>query len=330
MRSRVGAAIGDLAGVVVLTVPALFILIESPVARAQAPQPSDPNANVARKASPAESRASAGWTQERMRAATPTPLPQVDPNTIKRGGPAQPGRPATGNARDTGQGSARVSGDVASVPLKWAGKLFYRQPKGNFVCSGQFVSYNVVLTAAHCLRDEATGDWFRDFVFALQYNRGRSTANYAYDCAMTKQGWVATDGSQWNFDYGLIRVQRRSETGHFGWHANWAPGTYRRAAKTGYPGDILNGEVIQMDSGAVADVAGEADMLSIAHGNPRNAGGSSGGAWVANFSRSAGGANGNRVISVTSHHRGDDTTVSYGVRLGAGFIDMLEAIGRGC
>jgi hypothetical protein len=330
MRLRSRAAVGGLAVLLAPIALTLVMSVNGPIVLAQAQQPTDPNANVAKKAPPPGSRKTSVWTQERMRTAKPTPIPRVDPNTIKKSGPAQPGRPASGNSRDTGQGSARVSGDVAGVPLKWAGKLFYEQPNGGFVCSGQFVSYNVVLTAAHCLRDDATGAWFEDFVFSLQYNKGRSTANYGYDCVMTKRGWVATDGSQWNFDYGLIRVLARSATGYFGWHANWSPGTYRRATKVGYPGDILNGEVVQMDSGPLAEVTGEDDMLSLSHGNPRNAGGSSGGAWVANFSRSAAGANGNRVISVTSHHRGDDTTVSYGVRLGTGFLDMLEDISRGC
>jgi hypothetical protein len=103
-----------------------------------------------------------------------------------------------------------------------------------------------------------------------------------------------------------------------------------RGTKIGYPSDILNGQVIQMDTGPVADVQGENDMLSLRHGNPRNAGGSSGGAWVGNFSRSAAAPAVNRVISVNSHHRGDDTTVSHGVRLGTGFVDLLEGINRGC
>lgn len=329
MRSSSRGAVGGPAVFLALLGGTLLMSFESPAVLAQA-QPADRNANVAKKAPPPGSRKSSGWTQERKVTAKPTPVPRVDPNTIKKSGPARAGRSATGNARDTNQSGARVSGDVGSVPLKWAGKLFYQQPNGSYVCSGQFISSNVVLTAAHCLRDDATGDWFEDFNFSLQYNRGRSSRDYEYDCVMTKQGWAVADGNQWYFDYGLIRVAGNSYTGYFGWHANWSPGTYKRATKIGYPGDLLNGQVIQMDSGPVAEVAGEEDMISLAHGNPRNAGGSSGGAWVGNFSRSAAGATGNRVISVTSHHRGDDTTVSYGVRLGAGFLDMLEEINRGC
>ena len=311
----------------VLTGLTLVTALDSPVAHAQA-QTTDPNANVAKKAPPGSQRSST-WSQERMLTARPKPLPQVDPNTIKKGGASRAGLPATGNARDAGRGDARISGDVSSLPLKWAGKLFYRQPEGGYVCSGQFVTYNVVLTAAHCLRDDATGAWFDDFSFRLQYDKGRESGAYGYDCAMTKHGWVVADGGQWAYDYGLIRVQGRSQTGHFGWHINWPSETYLRVPKVGYPSDILNGQVIQMDTGPLVDVPGESDMLSLRHGNPRNAGGSSGGAWVGNFSRSATG-NGNRVISVTSHHRGDDTTVSYGVRLGTGFAELLESISRGC
>jgi hypothetical protein len=325
MRLSSAAAGCALAHLAVMAALVFSVAGRLPTASAQ---PTDPNANVIKKAPPTSQRSSV-WTQERILAAKLKPVPNVDPSTIKKGGPARAGRSATGSARDTGQGDARVSGDVGSVPLKWAGKLFYRQPDGGYVCSGQFITDNVVLTAAHCLRDDTTGDWFEDYSFRLQYDKGRATVAYGYDCAMTKHGWVVADGTRWNYDYGLIRVLGRSRTGHFGWHANWPTDAYPRVPKIGYPADILNGQVIQMDTGPLTPVDGEEELVALKHGNPRNAGGSSGGAWVGNFSRSANGP-GNRVISVTSHHRGDDTTVSYGVRLGTGFMELLESISRGC
>ena len=143
MRLSSTAGFGGL--VIVLTGLTLAATLDGPVAHAQA-QTTDPNANVAKKAPPGSQRSST-WSQERMLTARPKPLPQVDPNTIKKGGISRAGLPATGNARDAGRGDARISGDVSGLPLKWAGKLFYRQPEGGYVCSGQFVTYNVVVTA---------------------------------------------------------------------------------------------------------------------------------------------------------------------------------------
>ena len=47
----------------------------------------------------------------------------------------------------------RKAGNVVEKPLYWAGKLFFETPDGDYVCSAQFISPNVVLTAAHCVRD---------------------------------------------------------------------------------------------------------------------------------------------------------------------------------
>jgi V8-like Glu-specific endopeptidase len=74
------------------------------------------------------------------------------------------------------------AGNVNSVPLEWAGKLFYSEPSGDYVCSGQFIGPNVILTAAHCVRDPDSGDWYRNFEFQLQYNNGSYSRAYRPSC----------------------------------------------------------------------------------------------------------------------------------------------------
>jgi trypsin len=313
-----------------MTTAAVFLItVENNAARGQA---RDASANSAKRAPPG--RAAANWTQERLLTAKARLTPQVDPGKIRKRAAVTP-RAATpggtGEARNAGAGNQRISGDPASFPLKWAGKLFYAQPDGDYVCSGQFISNRVILTAAHCVRDMDTGEWFDDFDFRLQYDRGNFSGRHGYECAATKQGWVMTDGGgdPWIFDYAMILATGVSRTGYFGHHWGYADNDYTSGPKVGYPGDILNGQVIQGDNGPFFVMDDEPGIIGLRHGNPRNAGGSSGGAWVGRYSKTLA-ANNNFAISVTSHHRGDDTTISYGPKFDRGFKELLDYTSRGC
>ena len=285
------------------------------------------------KIAPSSGQRAVSWTEQRVIDAKPLPVPQVDPGQFKRG-PKPPtsddGQSGSGISRDVGPGSPKISGNASSIPLKWAGKLFFRQPSGDYICSGEFITRRVILTAAHCLRDDQTGQWYDQFSFRLQYDRGRASQSYAYDCVATKQGWVSRDGQQWRWDIGMILVRGASATGYFGYHYTWPLSEYPTATKVGYPADILNGQVVQVDSGSLFFPDGEEDIVGLRHGNRRSAGGSSGGAWVARYgSRSSG--NANLAIGVTSHYRGDDPSISYSPYFKEdNFKSLLDYTSRGC
>src|ERR1700754_497355 len=54
------------------------------------------------------------------------------------------------------------SGDIPAAPLKWAGlwETTDNPDVGFLSCTGQFITDDIVLMAAHCVRDRATGKYY--------------------------------------------------------------------------------------------------------------------------------------------------------------------------
>jgi hypothetical protein len=286
--------------------------------------------------SPSQQRA-VQWTQGRQRSAKPLPTPtaKATPGGAPKPAPSAPSGPrslsAGGAAKNVGQ-AERKTGDPNSIPLRWAGKFFFSKSDGDYICSAQFITPNIILTAAHCMRDDTTGQWYKDFVFALQYQRGQTTQQVTPKCYGMWNKWVhkdEDDETHWHFDYAMILTEDASKTGNLGWHFNYDPSQYPTAVKIGYPADILDGEVVQMDGGPLTAPEARPGLVMLQHGNPKNAGGSSGGAWIGNFSPALG-AGKNTVISVTSHHVGDETRVSYGPEFDQDFKGLLDYVQGGC
>ncbi len=215
------------------------------------------------------------------------------------------------------------AGNVNSVPLDWAGKLFYSEPGGDYECSGQFIRPNVILTAAHCVRDPDSGDWYKNFEFQLQYNNGSYSHAYRPSCGATKQGWVQKSEDRYNYDYALLLTGESSATGHFGWSAQYDVSAFNPVIRIGYPIGLLSGKVIQVDVGQLSRQS--AGILELRHGDPADQRGSSGGAWVGNYSGSSAGDT-NRVISVNSFHQKPVRNVEYGPYFDNAFTDLLQYI----
>ena len=269
------------------------------------------------------------WSSEQQRNAKSMPVPVLDPSTLQpvqtdpKSGPTRTGRADNGMSSSL----ARSAGNVTTRPLYWAGKLFFNTSEGSMVCSAQFVAPGILATAAHCVQDNKTGAWFTRFLYRHQNNLGKGRI-FTTECVAAYKGWVTDDKSRWTWDYAMIKLRGGSNVGHFGWQYNWW-GKYDRVPKIGYPAAIDGGQVIQVDFGNL--IRGwDPKIVGLKHGNPRNAEGSSGGAWVGRYETTGNNAQSNYIISVTSHHMGDDRGTSFGPYWDEGFLNLIKYAERGC
>src|SRR4051794_4758018 len=218
-------------------------------AQSQTPTESQLEANASADA-PADQPRSSNWTLERMRRAKEITNPSIAKPTGPRAAPraARPsGPPAKSDSVNLGE-AARSSGNPNAIPLRWAGKFFFKKPDGDYVCSAQFVAPRILLTASHCVQNEETGQYYTDFQFGLQYNKGKYSKAYGWRCVGNKKGWVNGGADRWKWDYALLLTDADSITGYYGWHINWR-GQYERAAKVGYPTELEKGQVVQVERG---------------------------------------------------------------------------------
>lgn len=281
------------------------------------------------KATPGE-RAGDHWTPEAISAAAQAPKPNVDPSSIKlppgasRSG-QKPGALPSQVSEAPAKMQERAAGDVTSMPLVFAGKLFFSKPDGDYVCSAQFIAKNVLLTAAHCVRDDTSGDFWKNITFFLQYDKGRASAKYTQNCVATFNTWVQPGSEKYLSDFAMILVNEDSKTGWFGTQWDWQ-GAYNKATKIGYPSGIANGEVIQILPGPISVSEG---IVELRHGDPNEQGGSSGGAWIGDYD-TKGDPQRNHVISVESFGFEGKPGVDYGPYFDDRIKQLYDYVSNGC
>jgi hypothetical protein len=280
-------------------------------------------------ASPGE-RAADHWTPEAMSAAVMAPKPNVDPSTIHippgaNRSAQHPGALASGVTAATSKMHVRAAGDVNSMPLIFAGKMFFTKPEGDYMCSAQFISKDVLLTAAHCVRDDKSGDFWKNITFFLQYDKGKASAKYTQNCAATFNTWVQDSSDKYLSDFAMIQVSDDSKTGWFGTQWDWQ-GSYDKATKIGYPVGISKGEVIQVLPGPISITDG---IVELRHGDPNEQGGSSGGAWIGDYD-TKGDADHNHIISVESFGYDGKPGVDYGPYFDDRVKQLFDYVSNGC
>jgi Trypsin-like peptidase domain len=252
------------------------------------------------------------------------------------------------------------TGNPSVAPLKWVGMVINPTPTKddpNLVaaCTGQFIKPNIVLTAAHCVKDvvdNPTGPWFdlTKQVFVLQYQNGEGSHTFKTVCAATPPGWqvpadfVTLKITQKNraqraasgHDFALILVDGTSPTGVMPYALDWK-GKVTDAVRVGYAADILDGEIIQQAEGIVffanaIPMFPEAPTNLVVHWQSITdlTQGSSGGAWIANYS-SQETQDKNVLVAVTSFNDTGYPGAIMGAYLTAAeFNPLLNFVSNGC
>jgi V8-like Glu-specific endopeptidase len=124
-------------------------------------------------------------------------------------------------------------------PHKWVGRVSFQTPSGTSYCSATAISGNVMLTAAHCLRDtvSSTNPWYSNWVFTPAYRYG-SSAPYGTFPATTC--YVLTAWTNLTGPYG-INTHARHDVGVCKMGTNSAGQTLNGAV--GSMGRIVNANI---------------------------------------------------------------------------------------
>ncbi|MFI9542677.1 peptidase [Streptomyces sp. NPDC052016] len=287
-----GSVLGTLVGVtVLLTTGALA------VPAGAAPTTSGPA--VSPVSADAQLRAREFWTPERMRAATPLDLANVNGRADGRSAPAKgtkftvaPTTPARTPA-DVGIKAFPNSGGPwtgGGAVLSTAGRVFFSYQGRTASCSGNAVTSankSTVITAGHCVKLQ--GAWHTDWVFVPGYHDGQAPyGKWTASKTLSTPQWTASEDI--NYDIGAAVVApldgKRLTDVVGGQGLAFNTGYNLAMYSFGFPAaSPYDGEKFIYCSGTTT----RDFLLSKDHGMTCNmTGGSSGGPWFTQFNESTG------------------------------------------
>ncbi len=189
--------------------------------------------------------------------------------------------------------------DVKRLPFYKAGKFFFTKDNKDIWGSAQFVGHcQIVLTAAHCVRDIKTGELYKNLLFSLGYIDGEKSKDYVFDNIGTPDEYVGRDPNDINkvdFDYAFCRTTERSESGQMVLQIGMPYPPFQRIWSIGYPEEKDYGEGKRMYAveGARGDIRGGRVAMGF---NPFYEGGSSGGAWIVNLTNGGTGSRFDNIV----------------------------------
>jgi V8-like Glu-specific endopeptidase len=233
------------------------------------------------------------------------PLVEIENNTAQ-----QPFNVGTQRAYFT---SSRVIPPSADVyyPYRAVGKLFFRTPQGNSICSAAVLRPRIILTAGHCVHRGNGGStgFYSNFVFIPAYRNGVAPLQrWSATRVITTSSWATGNARVPNSaDFAIIEVADVSSrrigdvTGYFGYQTSRLLPNH--TTMLGYPANHDSGEIMHKVN---AESFGSGGNNTVLYGSDMR-GGSSGGPWVMNFGElAAGQADGqerspNIIVGVTSY-----------------------------
>jgi len=261
------------------------------------------------------------WTDQRLQAARPMPVPVINLDRTGMRGPADPGTDKLRLGQATELPATVAQGDdtkLAGPARFWVGRIAFNMPDGSLrTCLAQLVAPAILLTAAHCLRDNATGQWFANFLYVFQYQRG-SGRRYSTECLTAYQGWVSKESSRWAWDFGFVKLRGATTLGHFGWELGWQD-KYQTATQLNTAATVQTGTLVK---------GWNENVVGLKHGNANE--GSNGGGWIERYDPAGTSPQTNALISITSHYVGDDPGTSYGPYWNDTFTQLLDSAKGGC
>lgn len=272
------------------------------------------------------------WTEDRINKATPkeefdsadSKAAKTDKKTAPLKRPkvlAKAIPPKNAGIKPTKAG-VPTEADVNETPFSQAGKLYFTEGDGtSHSCTAQFVGeLNILITAAHCVRDNETGKYYTNFKFHQGYRQGDETDKIYGIAATTQESWVVGAGKDSNrgVDYGFIITETESQTGALGLAINLP---YDEWSSIGYPSNYADGKILQQVKGSYAGMKGD-DVVLMAD-NPYGSG-ASGGAWIAELT--PGSWDGNYMIGNNASHAHNDPTTDHGPYYDEAFEALYEDV----
>ena len=277
-----------------------------------------PEASYAADRDPQSLTAIEYWTSDRIARAKPFPLPKLSESDFLKlyNDEAAPyddsnAQIITDPADITASYGNPVRPNIRAFPYRIVGKLFFTIGETDYQCSGSYVAEDVILTAAHCVRDN-DGTWAKNIIFRRAYDNGGGQS-VRHICLATHGGWVSNNSTRYNWDYAFIKTIDSSTAGYLGIRKGLPNYSFE---SIGYPRNFGSGEYMQKVLGRIGNVSGRImEMLD----NPMSSG-SSGGPWV----------HGKHAFSVNSFEYETRPDRTYGPVFGDNAENLFRFAQRGC
>ena len=238
-------------------------------------------------------RAEAYWTKNRIKNARPFPLINADEETL-----IQFQEPIE-SWKENGIEINSARADVNERPFSYNGKFFGTTNDGvDFQCSASFVkeaeseNQNIIMTAAHCVRDHRSGHWFGNFLFKRAYNDGGGQ-DFGINCVGAWDLYAPAGHAQ--YDYAFMRTTTDSGVGSLTLIKDIPYDTF---TATGYPSNYESGRYLYQVSGRKFLPTSRTSKVVYMALNPFR-GESSGGPWIADLR--IGSTEGNYAVGLNAH-----------------------------
>lgn len=214
------------------------------------------------------------WTAERRRMAVPAPMFRTGAEVTNASPQLSPNDPT----------SDPKEADLAQMPFRTGGKLFFTLDNVDYVASGNiFMEKDLLLTAAHCVQDDISGHLAEKFLFELCYSGEQESEDFTFKKVAFKENWHIEQDNK--YDYAIAVLDKPSSVEKPLKFTTESP-LGKTVTAMGYPLDYYGGAQMMYINGAIS-VRG--DTWTIIGGKLTN--GASGGAWVLGDNETAIGLN---------------------------------------